>query len=212
MVFKNSNKSRRNTRKHSSKSSNGSKSRKISRKRSRKNMLRVIAKGGFSPASRRVMSHVNNPSGRPAPYPAALRVVTPSPCGNLNTYETTGGGKHKKSKKRSGKRTCKCCGYKNCKCKRCHNKACKYRCKKCGEKKCVCKSHKSKKSKKVSRRRKQRGGGSDWITSQYSGGPINVASGAKSNPNAVNPPNLGSAGSGAPMSFSPGSSTYGAPL
>ena len=86
------------------------------------------------------------------------------------------------------------------------------------------KSHKSKgKSRRV---RKMKGGGSDWISSQYSLGSYNQAemsaedvgkfsqSAAGSRADYMNPPNLGLAGSGSPMSALEGAnvSKAGAPL
>ena len=86
------------------------------------------------------------------------------------------------------------------------------------------KSHKSKgKSRRV---RKMKGGGSDWISSQYSLGSYNQAemsaedvgkfsqSAAGSRADYMNPPNLGLAGSGSPMSALEGANVNkaGAPL
>ena len=86
---------------------------------------------------------------------------------------------------------------------------------------------KSRKSKGKSRRvRKMKGGGSDWISSQYSLGSYNQAemsaedvgkfsqSAAGSRADYMNPPNLGLAGSGSPMSALEGAnvSKAGAPL
>ena len=68
----------------------------------------------------------------------------------------------------------------------------------------------SRRSHKKSSRRHMRGGGSDWAMSQYSQGPLNDNSDfsgyfSKSSPSSKgflrNPPNLASAGSGAPMDF-----------
>ena len=85
----------------------------------------------------------------------------------------------------------------------------------------------SRKSKGKSRRvRKMKGGGSDWISSQYSLGSYNQAemsaedvgkfsqSAAGSRADYMNPPNLGLAGSGSPMSALEGAnvSKAGAPL
>ena len=86
---------------------------------------------------------------------------------------------------------------------------------------------KSRKSKGKSRKvRKMKGGGSDWISSQYSLGSYNQAemsaedvgkfsqSAAGSRADYMNPPNLGLAGSGSPMSALEGAnvSKAGAPL
>ena len=86
---------------------------------------------------------------------------------------------------------------------------------------------KSRKSKGKSRRvRKMKGGGSDWISSQYSLGSYNQAemsaedvgkfsqSAAGSRADYMNPPTLGLAGSGSPMSALEGAnvSKAGAPL
>ena len=93
-------------------------------------------------------------------------------------------------------------------------------------------SKKSKKSKKSKSRKNKthrnkskyhRGGGSDWIMSQYSQGPINnpeastsgfSQSMAASRAELMNPPNLGSAGSGSPMTAVEGGNVrhVGAPL
>ena len=86
---------------------------------------------------------------------------------------------------------------------------------------------KSRKSKgKSNSRRKMSGGGSDWMSSQYSLGPNNQAemsaedvakfsqSAAGSRADYMNPPNLGLAGSGSPMSDLEGANVAksGAPL
>ena len=86
---------------------------------------------------------------------------------------------------------------------------------------------KSRKSKgKSNSRRKMSGGGSDWMSSQYSLGPYNQAemnakdvanfsqSAAGSRADYMNPPNLGLAGSGSPMSDLEGANVAksGAPL
>lgn len=109
---------------------------------------------------------------------------------SLNLYQTTGGSRRKSKKSKKSK------------------------------------SHKSRKShhrRNKNKSKHHRGGGSDWIMSQYSQGPINnpeastsgfSQSMAASRAELMNPPNLGSAGSGAPMTAVEGGNVrhVGAPL
>jgi hypothetical protein len=92
---------------------------------------------------------------------------------SLNLYQTTGGSRRRRrDRNRKSKRNSK---------KREHRKR-----------------RSSKRSNRNERRRSQRGGhASDWITSQYSLGPINNPSGFDKD--LYNPPTLGLAGSGSPM-------------
>ena len=164
-------------------------------------------KGG-SKASDMVMSHLN------ADAKTNSFIGSKPIKGNmdsLNLYQPSGGARKSKSKSRKSKG--------------------KSRKSKGNSRKSKGKSRKSKgksrKSKGKSRRvRKMRGGGSDWISSQYSLGPSNnpemsaedVAkfsqSEAGSRADYMNPPNLGLAGSGSPMSALEGAnvSKAGAPL
>lgn len=154
---------------------------------------------GGSPASDMVGAQINQ---------KALTDVVPEACplkGNMNSlnlYQPTGGARrsHRKSHRKS---------------KRSHSKSHR-------------KSHsKSKRSHRKSHRNNKktmRGGGSDWIMSQYSQGNINApetdmwkqfsASAPSGRNDLMNPPTLGLAGSGAPMSGLEGANvrTVGSPL
>ena len=150
-------------------------------------------KGG-SKASNMVMSHLN------ADAKTNSFIGSKPIKGNmdsLNLYQPSGGARKSKSKSRKSRKSK-------------------------GKSK-----GKSRKSKGKSRRvRKMKGGGSDWISSQYSLGSYNQAemsaedvakfsqSEAGSRADYMNPPNLGLAGSGSPMSALEGAnvSKAGAPL
>ena len=117
---------------------------------------------------------------------------------SLNLYETTGGArKHKKYASRKHK-------------KHSSNKKSK-------------RNNSKRNNSKRNNRRHQRGGGSDWITSQYSLGPINnpehsvgpfSASSVTSQRDLANPPTMGLAGSGYSMSSLEGGNVrhIGAPI
>jgi len=125
---------------------------------------------------------------------------------SLNTYETTGGSRRNKSKRNKKQRQTLT--------------------KKSQKKTNSRKNKKSKKSNSARRNNKnhiQRGGASDWISSQYSLGPNNnpeasasmfSQSGATSRSDYMNPSTLGLAGSGYPMGSLEGANirTTGAPL
>ena len=157
-------------------------------------------KGG-SKASDMVMSHLNA-------HAKTNSFVDSKPIkGNmdsLNLYQPSGGSRKSKGKSRKSKGKSRKSKGKSRKSK-----------------------GKSRKSKGKSRRvRKMKGGGSDWISSQYSLGPYNQAemsaedvgkfsqSAAGSRTDYMNPPNLGLAGSGSPMSSLEGANVTkaGAPL
>jgi hypothetical protein len=134
---------------------------------------------------------------------AATQVV-PEGCpikGNMNSlnlYQTTGGARRRHRK-----------GSKKSKSKKSKSKS---------------KSRKSKSRKSNNRRRMMRGGGSDWIMSQYSQGNINApesdmwkqfsASAPSGRDMLMNPPTLGLAGSGYPMGSLEGANvrSVGAPV
>lgn len=202
-------------------------------------MLRVIAKGG-SLASDMVMANVNG-KATPGQYPPGKKITTVHPYGNTCLYQTTGGGEEKNnnnngndSKNPEGKEvitnTFKTIAYgtgnknntitnpkNNKNNKNNKNGGGKKKSKKVKKTK---KSKKAKKSKKTKKGRKQHGGGSDWISSQYSldvgqNKDVNPAIFSKSKPASMNkllnPPNLGSAGSGY-ANVAMGASVAGAPL
>ena len=171
-------------------------------------------KGG-SKASDMVMSHLN------ADAKTNSFIGSKPIKGNmdsLNLYQPSGGARKSKSKSRKSKSKSRKSKGKSRKSKGKSRKS------KGKSRKSKGKSRKSKgKSRRV---RKMRGGGSDWISSQYSLGPSNnpemsaedVAkfsqSEAGSRADYMNPPNLGLAGSGSPMSALEGAnvSKAGAPL
>ena len=146
--------------------------------------------GGGSEASNNVMSNLPTQSvteGFPGPNTVKANI------NSLNLYELTGGkGKGKKGKgKRSGK-----------------SKNKKSKSKKTSGKR---KSKKSMKKSHKSHNHSLSGGyGSDWISSQYSQGPVNNASGAA----AAVAPNRDSAGSGFAMTSLEGAKVgkIGAPI
>ena len=185
-------------------------------------------KGG-SKASDMVMSHLN------AHAKTNSFVGSKSIKGNmdsLNLYQPSGGSRKSKGKSRKSKGKSRKSKGKSRKSKGKSRKSKgKSRKSKGKSRKSKGKSRKSKgksrKSKGKSRRvRKMRGGGSDWISSQYSLGSYNQAemsaedvakfsqSEAGSRADYMNPPNLGLAGSGSPMSALEGAnvSKAGAPL
>jgi len=168
-------------------------------------------KGG-SKASDMVMSHLN------ADAKTNSFIGSKPIKGNmdsLNLYQPSGGARKSKSKSRKSKsKSRKSKGKSKGKSRKSKGKSRKSK-------------GKSRKSKGKSRRvRKMRGGGSDWISSQYSLGSYNQAemsaedvakfsqSEAGSRADYMNPPNLGLAGSGSPMSALEGAnvSKAGAPL
>jgi hypothetical protein len=120
---------------------------------------------------------------------------------SLNLYQTTGGSRRLRKSKKSSR--------KHKKSSKKNNRNTKYRAKR-----------------NENRTRNQRGGGSDWITSQYSLGPSNnpeqagswvsqfSQSTATSRNDYMNPSTLGLAGSGYPMSNLEGGNVHhiGAPL
>ena len=161
--------------------------------RSRKNKSSKIQshKGG-SPASEMVMSTLSDKSTTDT-YPGCAKMD--GNISSLELYKTTGGGKFKKHKSRKSSKSRK------------HNK----------------KGRNSQKSKRMSKRRNLKGGGSDWMSSQYSLGSYNApeasvsnfsSSAAASRNDYMNPPNLGSAGSGSPMGSLEGANVrmVGAPV
>jgi hypothetical protein len=164
-------------------------------------------KGG-SKASNMVMSHLN------ADAKTNSFIGSKPIKGNmdsLNLYQPSGGARKSKSKSRKSRKSK---GKSKGKSRKSKGKSRKSK-------------GKSRKSKGKSRRvRKMKGGGSDWISSQYSLGSYNQAemsaedvakfsqSEAGSRADYMNPPNLGLAGSGSPMSALEGAnvSKAGAPL
>ena len=178
---------------------------------------------GGSPASDMVGAQANQ---------KALTEVVPEGCplkgdmNSLNLYQTTGGGscggmdnKYKATggarRRRSSRKT-----------RRSHRKTPRrshHKSKKSHRK--GKKSRKSNNKNKNNRRNKSmRGGGSDWIMSQYSQGNINApesdmwkqfsGSAPSARDSLMNPPTLGLAGSGAPMGGLEGAGVkiVGAPL
>lgn len=159
---------------------------------------------GGSPVSDLVMQQLTatpeTKQGSPAFNPKA-------DMNSLNLYETTGGSRKRHSKKRSTKRRSHKRSNRNGR----NNRKDKKR---------------NNKSKRNNRSRSMRGGGSDWIASQYSLGPINnpeqsasyvgqfSQSTATSFNTLNNPPNLGLAGSGYPMGSLEGANvrSVGAPI
>lgn len=124
---------------------------------------------------------------------------------SLNLYETTGGSRNRRSKRS-----------KNSKGKEAHKKSKKNNTR-------SRKNKNSKRSRRNNRTRSQRGGASDWITSQYSLGPNNYPeastsmfsqSSATPRSEYMNPSTLGLAGSGYPMGALEGANvrSVGAPL
>ena len=165
---------------------------------------------GGSPASDMVGAQVNQ---------KALTEVVPEGCplkGNMNSlnlYQTTGGARRRRSSRktrRSHRKTHR----------RSHHKKSRHSHRK-GKK-----SRKSNNNKNKNNRRNKtmRGGGSDWIMSQYSQGNINApesdmwknfsGAGPSGRNELMNPPTLGLAGSGAPMGGLEGAGVkiVGAPL
>lgn len=153
---------------------------------------------GGSPASELVMKQLNaeamTDTRSNSEWPAVKGDMN-----SLNLYQTTGGARRRRSRRSSKK------SRKSRKSQKRHDK------------------RKSKRSDNRRSRRGQRGGGSDWIMSQYSQGPINnpeastsgfSQSMATARDILMNPPNLGSAGSGAPMTALEGANVrqVGAPL
>jgi len=164
-------------------------------------------KGG-SKASDMVMAHLNA-DAKTNSFVGSKHIK--GNMDSLNLYQPSGGSRKSKGKSRKSKG--------------------KSRKSKGKSRKSKGKSHKLKgkshKSKGKSRRvRKMKGGGSDWISSQYSLGSYNQAemsaedvgkfsqSAAGSRADYMNPPNLGLAGSGSPMSALEGANVNkaGAPL
>lgn len=155
---------------------------------------------GSGQASDMVMSNLLD-DAKTVAYPESQRVA--GDINSLNTYQITGGSKkNRNSKHKHSKRT----NSKHKHSKRKHSK-------------CNNKTHNNKNSKN---RRSMRGG-SDWISSQYSLGPVNNPDAATTGfstssgvPNSMlmNPPNMGLAGSGSEMSELEGANVrnVGAPL
>ena len=163
---------------------------------------------GGSEASNMLMSHLNataktNSFFGSEPMKGSIE--------SLNLYQPSGGSRKSKGKSRKSKGTSRKSKGKSRKSKGKSRKA----------------KGKSRKSKgKSNSRRKMSGGGSDWMSSQYSLGPNNQAemsaedvanfsqSAAGSRADYMNPPNLGLAGSGSPMSDLEGANVAksGAPL
>jgi hypothetical protein len=113
---------------------------------------------------------------------------------SLNLYQTTGGARRKTRNSKSHRNKSR------------HTKTRNHYSKKNNTRK-----HKSQRNRRNNRSRQQRGGGSDWIMSQYSLGPSNnpeqsaswvsqfSTSGATSRADYMNPSTMGLAGSGSPM-------------
>ena len=157
---------------------------------------------GGSDASKMVMAQLGNESITNS-YPKGFNVK--GNMKSLNLYQTTGGNRKNKKNNKNKKNT------KNNKSHKQNNN----------------KNRKNNKSSNSRNSRKNmRGGGSDWISSQYSLGSYNgpemsagdVAkfshSTAGSRANYMTPPHLGSAGSGSPMGSLEGANVRmtGAPL
>ena len=146
---------------------------------------------GGSSASNMVMSNLKNNS-LTTPFPTGFKVE--GDINSLNTYKPSGGARRKSRKSRKSRKGSK--------------------------------SRKSRKGSKSRKARKMSGGGSDWISSQYSLGSYNQAemsagdvakfsqSAAGSRADYMNPPNLGLAGSGSPMTELEGANvkSIGSPL
>lgn len=162
-------------------------------------------KGG-SKASDMVMSHLNADAKTNSFFGSK---PIKGNMDSLNLYQPSGGSRKSKRGSRKSKR-------KSRKSKRSSRKSRKSR-----------KSSKSNgKSRKSRRVRKMKGGGSDWISSQYSLGSYNQAemsaedvakfsqSAAGARADYMNPPTLGLAGSGSPMNALEGANVNkaGAPL
>ena len=134
-------------------------------------------------------------------------------CGSMNNkYKATGGARHRRSSRKTHKSHRKTHRKIHHKSKKSHRKGKKSR-----------KSN-NKNNKNNRRNKTMRGGGSDWISSQYSLGNINApesemwkqfsASSPAGRNDLMNPPTLGLAGSGAPMGGLEGAGVkiVGAPL
>lgn len=148
------------------------------------NSLKSQSQHGGSPSSDLVMEQLKN---LPQTKGYAEGWAVKGNMNSLNTYKTTGGArkrkcKGKKSKSRSGKSANR-------------KRSNKYKSLK----------NKSKNNKKSNSRKSMRGGASDWMSSQYSQGPINnpehttgmFSHSLPATRGDLNmPPNLGSAGSG----------------
>ena len=159
---------------------------------------RCSQKGG-SPASSMVMENLTNV---PETKPYAEGWTVKGDINSLNLYQTTGGSRRNNSKRSNNNKR------KNN--KRNNNK----------------RSNKNNNSKNDNKRRTQRGGASDWISSQYSLGNINAPemsasavgvfsqSGATARSELMNPSTMGLAGSGYPMGSLEGANVrqVGAPL
>jgi hypothetical protein len=124
---------------------------------------------------------------------------------SLNLYQTTGGARKRNSKGR----------------KQSHKKSSKHASQTRNNKKN--KNKNNKRSRRNNKSHSQRGGASDWITSQYSLGPNNYPEGstsmfshstATSRNDYMNPSSLGLAGSGYPMGSLEGANvrSVGAPI
>jgi hypothetical protein len=143
-----------------------------------------VTQYGGSEASDMVMSNLKN-SAKTNKFPEGFNVK--GDISSLNTYQPSGGSRKSRGHKSRNGRKAR------------------------GRKSRGRKSRSSRKSYSSCNSTKMKGGGSDWISSQYSLGSYNgpeMSAGdvakfgsslAGSRANYMNPPNLGSAGSGTPM-------------
>jgi hypothetical protein len=183
---------------------------------SKRSMRRVIARGG-SLASNMVMAGATaNPKTKSYELPYVMK--TTRPYGGTNLYQTTGGGKRKSKRSVKSRKNNSCNKSKKTKRVSLLNRV-KKMSKKMSNK--VKKMVKGKGKGKGKGKKMMKGGGSDWIASQYSLGPINTPEGstgefslskAPSMSNLRNPPNMGKAGSGFPMKAGERGSGTGAPV
>jgi len=170
---------------------------------------------GGSTASNMVMSNLKHTNVF-KPFPSGFKVD--GDINSLSTYKPSGGARHKSHKSHKSGKAIR--SRKSRKSRKSH---------KARKSRKSSKSHKSSKSGKSRKSRKSRkmtGGGSDWMSSQYSLGPYNQAemsavdlakfshSASGTRTDYMNPPNLGLAGSGYQMTELEGANvkTIGAPL
>ena len=160
---------------------------------------------GGSDASTMVMNQLANNSTTNT-FPEGLNVK--GNMDSLNLYQPSGGSR-KSRKHTKGRKS--------------HKKAKGRKSKKSRKSNKSHKSRKSLKSSKSHKRSMMKGGASDWMSSQYSLGSYNASeagvgqfsqSAAASRADYMNPPNLGLAGSGAPMGALEGAGvrSIGSPL
>lgn len=181
--------------------------------------INSACQSGGSPVSDLVMQQLTDTAetkqGSPAFNPKA-------DMNSLNLYETTGGSRKRNSKKRLSKRR----SSKRRSSKRRSNSNGRNGRNNRNNRNNRKDKKRNNNSKRNNRSRSMRGGGSDWIASQYSLGPINnteqsasyVGQFSQSTATSVNtlnnPPNLGLAGSGYPMDALEGANvrSVGAPI